>query len=169
MAGDFGAKMGELANRVGKGDLVGSVVVDQVYAQKQHEDHSLSHPRGGGPSYLSQPLLDNRNDYLTRIARSILDDGGVEGMRSAMEDLAGDGGVARRAPVHWGDLRHSGHPSVTEDGQTVYDRAPYARRLTEEELRAKARLVPLPGPLLGYIWHHVEHHVHSPNWKGGIP
>lgn len=161
--------MDELAALVGKGELIGSVVVDQVYAQKQHEDHTLSHPRGGGPSYLSQPLLDNREKYLRQIAGSVLENGGTSGMQSAMEDLAGEGGVARRAPVHWGDLRRSGHPSVTSDGQTVYDRPPYARRLSEEELRAKARLVPLPGPLLGYIWHHVEHHVHPPNWQGGVP
>jgi hypothetical protein len=167
MSGNFGERMDELARLVGSGDLVGSVVVDQVYAQRQHEDLNQKHPKGGQAKYLSQPLLDNRNDYLNRVARTILEDGGTGGMRAAMEDLAGQGGVERRAPVLWGDLRRSGHPIVTSDGRTVYDRAPHARRLSEEELRAKARLIPLPGPLLGYIWHHVEHHVGAPPRHGG--
>jgi hypothetical protein len=164
--GDFAAKMDELSALVGDGKLIGTVVVDQVYAKYQHEGLDLRHPRGGLPKYLSQPLLDNRNDYLKRVADSILRDGGKDGMRSAMEDLAGDGGVGTRAPVLWGDLRRSGHPIVESDGTKVYDRPPHARRLTEEELRAKARLIPLPGPLLGYIWYHVEHHTEPPHHGG---
>lgn len=154
--------MRELAARIGSGDLTGRVVVDQVYAKMQHEDLTLRHPRGGEPRYLAQPLLDHRDDYLRGIARTVLEDGGTDGMRTAVEDLAGQGGVATHAPVLWGDLRRSGHPSVTSGGATVYDRAPLARRLSEEELAAKARLIPLPGPLLGYIWYHVEHHVGAP-------
>lgn len=160
--------MRELRARVDSDDLTGRVEVDQVYAKKQHEDLTLRHPRGGGPRYLGQPLLDNRDDYLERIARTVLDDGGVAGMRSAMDDLAGSGGVLTHAPVLWGDLRRSGHPSVLSGSRLVYDREPLARRLTEEELRAKARLIPLPGPLLGYIWHVVEGHIHPANWKGGV-
>ena len=57
-----------------------------------------------------------------------------------MEDLAEDGGVASHAPVEFGDLRDSGHPSVTEDGRTVYDREPRQGRLSPEELKAKYRL-----------------------------
>ena len=162
--GDFAARISELRARVGRGPLVGTVVVDQVYAKFQHEDLTLKHPRGGQARYLGQPLLDNRNDYLERIAKTMLEDGGVDGMRSAVEDLAGEGGVMTHAPVLWGDLRRSGHPMVTSDGHPVYDRAPLARRLSEEELAAKARLIPLPGPLLGYIYYHVEHHPH----RGGV-
>jgi hypothetical protein len=164
--GDFAERINELRSRT-RGDLEGRVVVDQVYAKFQHEDLSLRHPRGGQARYLSQPLLDNRDDYLERIARTVLEDGGTDGMRSAMEDLAGSGGVMTHAPVLWGDLRRSGHPSVMSDGHTVYDRAPLARRLSEEELDAKARLIPLPGPLLGYIWYHVEHHHTGPPHHGG--
>lgn len=159
--------MDELAALVGGGALTGSVVVDQVYAKYQHEVLDLRHPRGGQAKYLSQPLLDNRSDYLNRIARTVLRDGGKEGMQSSMEDLAGDGGVGTRAPILWGDLRRSGHPIVESDGLKVYDRPPHARRLTEEELRAKARLIPLAGPLLGYIWYHVEHHTGPPPHHGG--
>jgi hypothetical protein len=168
VSGDFAAKMDELAERVGSGKLIGDVVVDQIYAKYQHESLDLRHPRGGQAKYLSQPLLDNRDDYLRRIARTVLDDGGVEGMRSSMEDLAGEGGVSSRAPVLWGDLRRSGAPSVTSDGTEVYARPPHARRLSEQELRDKASRIPLPGPLLGYIWWHVEHHAHPPNYHGGV-
>ena len=167
MAGDFGEKMDDLSRIVGNGPLLGSVVVDQIYAKYQHEGLDLKHPRGGQAKYLSQPLLDNRDDYLRRVADTILDDGGKKGMESAMEDLSGTGGVATHAPVLWGDLRRSGHPSVHSDGAMVFDRPPGARRLTEQELRDKARRIPLPGPLLGYIWWHVEHHAHPPNYHGG--
>jgi hypothetical protein len=167
VSGDFAERMSELADIVGSGKLAGTVVVDQVYAKYQHESLNLQHPHGGEAKYLSQPLLDNRNDYLERVARTILEDGGREGMRSAMEDLAGSGGVGTRAPILWGDLRRSGHPIVTSEGHVIYDRAPHARRLTEEELHAKARLIPLPGPLLGYIWYHVEHHTGRPPHHGG--
>jgi hypothetical protein len=159
--------MDELQQLVGSGDLEGSVVVDQIYAKYQHEGLDLKHPRGGQAKYLSQPLLDNRNGYLERISVTVLEDGGKRGLSDSMEDLATTGGVESHAPVLWGDLRRSGHPSATEDGHPYFDRPPAARRLTEEELRAKARLIPLPGPLLGYIYWHVEHHAHPPNWHGG--
>lgn len=61
-------------------------------------------------------------------------------MEEAVEDLAEDGGVATHAPVEYSDLRDSGHPSVTEDGVTVFDREPRQHRLSEDELKAKYRL-----------------------------
>lgn len=167
MAGDFHRRIDELLSNVGSGVLVGRVVVDQVYAKYQHERLDLQHPRGGHAKYLERPLFDNSGTYLRRIADSVLSDGGKEGMIKSMEDLAGDGGVATEAPVLWGDLRRSGHPIVEDDERPIYDRPPLSRRLTEEELRAKGRLLPLPGPLLGYIWWHVEGHTSPPN-HGGV-
>jgi hypothetical protein len=61
-------------------------------------------------------------------------------MEEAVEDLAESGGVASHAPLEYGDLRDSGHPSVTEGEATIYDRAPRQGRLTEDELKAKYRL-----------------------------
>jgi hypothetical protein len=69
----------------------------------------------------------------------VLEDGGVPAMIDAMEALAGDNGVASHAPVELGDLRASGHPTVTSDGHSVYDRAPRQHRLTEEELKLKSK------------------------------
>lgn len=165
MADTFELRMQMLIDESGPGDLTGHVVVDQVYAHYQHEGLNLHHPRGGEALYLQRPLYDDRFVMLEQIARSVIPDGGKQGVEQAMEHLSDQ--VEITAPVEWGDLRRSGHPFVDEDGVIIYDRPPKARRLTEEELKAKARLTPMPGALLGYIWYHVEGHRHPPNYKGG--
>lgn len=156
MAGDFAERMDELSHLVGEGTLTGSVTVDQVYAHVQHEDLTFNHPHGGHALYLQQPLMDKHEGYLRKIADRLLEDGPVPAMAEAMEDLAEDGGVAVHAPLDFGDLRESGHPEVTSNGETVYDRAPRQHRLTEEELRAKsrARWPELPDRLKGWIYWH---------------
>lgn len=140
MASTFGERINELKERVGHGDLTGSVVVDQRYAAIQHNSLDFNHPRGGQALYLQQPLMEHHESYLHKIADGILNDGGKRALIDAMEDLAGEGGVAHYAPVEWHDLRDSGHPSVTEDGRTVYDRQPRQHRLSDAELKAKYRL-----------------------------
>jgi len=62
----------------------------------------------------------------------------IDAMRDNMEVLSQQ--VYEQSPVEFGDLRDSGHPVVTQGGVTVYDRAPRARRLSEDELRAKGKL-----------------------------
>jgi hypothetical protein len=140
VAGTFADRIDVLKAMVGTGDLVGKVVVDQVYARYQHEGLDLRHPRGGQALYLSQPLLENHSRYLQAYADRLLEDGGVGAMVESMENLAEDGGVAVRAPVLYANLRASGRPSVVSDGRTVYDRPPRQHRLSEEELRALYRL-----------------------------
>lgn len=140
MSGDFTTRLDEVAERVGKGSLTGMVEVDQIYAQWQHEGLDFRHPRGGQALYLQQPLMDHHADYLQRIADGVLDDGGKDAMREVVEDLAEDGGVATHAPLEFGDLRDSGHPTVTDDGAVIYDRPPRQHRLSDEELKAKYRL-----------------------------
>ena len=136
MAGTFAERIDVLSEMVGHGDLTGSVVVDQLYAQIQHEHLEYRHPRGGQALYLQAPLMEHYDGYLGEIARTVLDDGGKEAMKAAVEDLAEDGGVATRAPVLYANLRASGHPSVTDNGERVYDRPPRQHRLTEDELKA---------------------------------
>lgn len=136
MAGDFGDRIDLLLERVGAGDLTGKVETDQIYAKIQHESADFSHPHGGQAFYLSQPLMDHKDRYLQHYADEVLKDGGGHAMAENMEDLAEEGGVATHAPVLYSNLRASGHPSVTSDGKTVYDRAPRQHRLTEEELKA---------------------------------
>lgn len=121
---------------VGSGDLVGSVVVDQVYAAYQHNGLDFVHPRGGQALYLSQPLLDHKDAYLQSYADRLLEDGGESSLIESMEDLAEDGGVATHAPILYANLRASGAPSVVSDGVTIYDRPPRQHRLSEDELKA---------------------------------
>jgi len=137
MSGTFSARIGELRRRVGGGKLAGTVEVDQVYARYQHERMDLHHPRGGGPKFLERPLMAGYRDYLGDYARTVLGDGGQPAMRRGAEHLSDQ--VELSAPAEFGDLRRSGHPTVTQGGRTVYDRPPKQRRLSEEELRAKGR------------------------------
>ena len=157
MASTFGDRIDELKAMVGTGDLTGKVVVDQRYAAVQHNSLDFRHPRGGQALYLSQPLLDNHSRYLQAYADRLLEDGGEPSLAECMEDLAEDGGVATRAPVLYSNLRASGHPSVTSDGVTVYDRPPRQHRLSEEELKALYRLHhPVPSRFterqLRFLW-----------------
>jgi hypothetical protein len=80
--------------------------------------------------------MENYPEYFAAIAATVLEDGGEAAMIHSTEDLAGDGGVATRAPVLWWNLRRSGHPFVTSDGAIVYDRAPEQEYLTEDQLKA---------------------------------
>lgn len=148
MAGTFDERTRLLGDIVGGGRLTGRVVVDQVYAQPIHEGvwatgplaGHANHPRHGGEQqFLTRPLVEGHPGYLQRLADRALRPGGLhDGMRDSMEDLAGE--VARRAPIEFGDLRGSGHPIVTDEGATVYDRPPVVPRLSREELAAKGRL-----------------------------
>lgn len=136
--GEFGARVDELIKQVGTGNLEGKVTVDQVYAQYQHEDLSLRHPGGGQAKYLEKPLMQDHPKYLQRIASEVLDRGPEPAMERAMEDLSQS--VYDLAPIEFGDLKASGHPTVDDDGRTVYDRPPMMRRLTEEEIDIKRGL-----------------------------
>jgi hypothetical protein len=157
VAGTFGDRIDELKAMVGTGDLTGTCVVDQLYAQVQHEELTFNHPRGGQALYLQAPLLENYPHYLQTYADRLLEDGGEQAIVDAMEDLAEDGGVATRAPVLYSNLRASGHPMVDSDGVTVYDRPPRQHRLSEEELKALWRLHhPVPSKYtakqLRFLW-----------------
>jgi hypothetical protein len=134
----FDAAMARLSERIGHGNVKGSVEVDQVYARYQHEGLDFNHPRGGQAKYLEQPLFANVALYMQDIAAQVLTRGPVAGMSDAMEDLSGE--VFDKAPIEFLDLRASGHPVVTQGGAVVYDRAPMQARLTEEQLRLKGKM-----------------------------
>jgi hypothetical protein len=138
MTGTFSERIAELRHLVGDGQrLTGSVVVDQVYSHRQHEDLSYRHPRGGSAKFLEKPLMDGYRDYLEDYARTVLSDGGQPAMKRSVEHLSD--AVETTAPREWGDLLKSGHPSVEQGGRTIYDRAPKVGRLSKEELKAKSR------------------------------
>lgn len=139
MAGDFGERIDELIGLMDGGeDLVGHVEIDQVYAAYQHEGLDLRHPRGGQAKFLEGPLFEGVDSTLSEVAGSFLHDGGLEGMSDAVEDLSTR--AEALTPVEFHDLADSGHPSVTVGDAVVYDRPPVVPRLTEEQLKAKARL-----------------------------
>lgn len=134
MSSSFFDRIDELAARVGDGQLVGSVEVNQLYAKFQHEGLDLNHPKGGQAKFLETPLYDHAAEAMQNIADDVLDSGPEKPMIANVEALSGR--VEKLAPVDIGNLRESGHPVVTSGDTTVYDRPPVQRRLTEDELKA---------------------------------
>ncbi|MGH3503714.1 MAG: hypothetical protein ACRDQA_22890 [Nocardioidaceae bacterium] len=135
--GTFFRRVNDLLAETPKESIKGVVKVDQVYAHYQHAHPEFRHPDGGKAFYLRDPLFHNVDDYLDRLGDSALDadEGLGDAMIENMEGLSRE--VFEQAPMEFGDLRASGHPSVEVDGQTVYDRPPNTARLTEEDLKAK--------------------------------
>lgn len=139
MPGDFFDRIDELIHETGEERVVGTVEVDQVYARYQHEGIDFKHPRGGQAMYLKQPMVDLADEHLRRLAKHVLEPGGIaDGMREVVEQVARD--VHDLAPREFDDLRNSAHPTVVKDETTTFDRPPLVPRLTEEELREKDRL-----------------------------
>jgi hypothetical protein len=137
MPSTFTARMKELSAMVGSGRLAVQVTFDQAYAHRQHEDLTLKH-KIGGAKYLERALFDNIPEYMELIARSVLRDGPRGGMILVAEDLASK--ASDNAPKRLRGpnvLSKSAHPVVTDDGTVVYDRAPVAARLTEQEIAAR--------------------------------
>lgn len=94
----------------------------------------LRHPNGGQAKFLETALHTHANTYLETIAAQILEGGAVEAMTDAVEQLDDDS--ASLTPKEATVLARSGHPTVTDNGAVVYDRAPEVPRLSEAELRA---------------------------------
>lgn len=100
---------------------------------------TLHYKNGGGAKYLERPWLDAQEHMMKRFADGLLE---PHGLQDAAIEVAEDGArmVLTNAPVEFGDLRESGHPTVEVDGAVVYDRPPVAPRLSEAELKAKGHL-----------------------------
>lgn len=124
--GSFFQRIEELAEQVGYEDLIGEVEVNQHYALDQHENMNYEHPRGGGPHFLRDPLLQNHQVYLEAVARKLLEGGGPEAMAESMEHLSSL--LDPAAPVdedpNYIRLRRSGNPKVIDAGIEVYNRPP---------------------------------------------
>lgn len=135
-----------MLSEIGEGHLEGSVEVDQAYAQYQELTDHLRHPLGGKAHALGDSLYLNSDRYMQTLADNAITEEGSDlesAMADNMEHLSGEYYV--HAPWEFGDLRGSGHPTVTSDGDTVYDRPPNIHRLSPEELREKAELKRLFG------------------------
>jgi hypothetical protein len=51
--------------------VIGRVTFSTPYAQKQHEDLTLNHPKGGKAKYLEEPLTSEAARYTKTIADTI--------------------------------------------------------------------------------------------------
>lgn len=133
----FAEGVKELDELVGRGKLTGKLVVDQIYAKYQHERLDLRHPRGGSARFLAGPLFTNHRSYLERLAKAALTGELERAMLDCVESL--NGSMSAAAPINHNNLRRSGSPRVTSEGQLVAYREPQQRRLTEQELKALRR------------------------------
>jgi hypothetical protein len=139
--GDFAERIDELADLVGRGPLVGTVNVDQVYAAVQHEGYWVSGPLAGHHihrgrlKYLEGPLLGHASQYMGEIADRLLSEGPDDAMIDNVKNLVTQ--VLVNAPVELDNLRRSASGRVTSDGDTIFDQPAEVPRLSREELRAE--------------------------------
>lgn len=142
MAGTFGDRLSELAERVGDGLLRGQVVVDQAYAQNQHESSWFKHPEGGKAYFLRDPLFSQMQGDYQDLADAVLNEDDNKTLADVMADNMErlSAAVYEQAPLDFGDLKASGHPMVMDGEETVYDRKPNVHRLSPEELKIKGEV-----------------------------
>lgn len=149
MASSFFERIDHLSSEVGHGLLKGTVSVNQVYSAPQERGFwetgpnagvvIRNHPGGGGIEFLRNSLYEPIDAHMGKLAEHAITEEGSE-IRKGMEDVVEDisRGVFERAPIEFGDLKASGHPTVTDEGEVVYDRPPNVGRLSRDDLRAKA-------------------------------
>lgn len=131
----------QLIDRTCGPDVVASVVVDQVYAQMQHEALEFRHPRGGMAKYLEIPMFQKAPFWLENFAQHLLLKQGTAENRWAahvgrpLRDV-----VKTHAPVEFGDLRASASLRVTAGGEVVVEEPARQPRLTGAELDGKDEL-----------------------------
>lgn len=147
MPGTFLARTEELKGRVGDGVMHFDVSVEQLYAIPQEAGYwenflgkhgfKTLHPRHGGMiGALGYSLHEMADHFLEDCAdRLMLPDGLFTAFVSGSEDLCA--AYSLNAPVEWGNLRLSGHPTVADNSVTVYDRPPICPPLSREELDAQ--------------------------------
>lgn len=128
-------RLDQLARNVGDGTLTGRYWVDQRYAAYQHVHKHLRHPRGGGPGYVSSPLLARHGAWYRGIAAGFLHGHAVVRMAQSLEDL--DRQVTALAPVDLNNLRQSGSIAVLANGRPVYVRRAFVARLPDTNRRRR--------------------------------
>lgn len=128
----------QLIDRTGGPTVKGTVVVDQVYAQDQHESLDYLHPHGGGAKYLENPMFEHAAGRIQQFADRFLNArrstasvwGGV-----VCQPLIRD--VEQHAPRKQQDLRFSAGLTVREGGSTVLVIPPKIPRLNDAALDIK--------------------------------
>lgn len=131
----------QLIDNTGGPDIKASVVVDQVYAELQHEALEFRHPRGGRAKYLESPMFEGHRNWIQAFAEHLLLKQGTAERRWAvhvgrpLRDV-----VKKNAPVEFGDLRQSASLRVTAGGTVVLDEPAEQPRLSDASLEAKDHL-----------------------------
>lgn len=134
-ADEFVQRIDELSQQVGTGRITAGCLVDQIYAQNQHQNMTFHHTVGRS-HYLGGPMLENQAYLMMRIAQSIIDEGGSHLKREMInvaDTLAGY--VFKHAPrdPDVGDvLANSGSPYVVDGGIEIYRRPPVRPREHED-------------------------------------
>jgi hypothetical protein len=119
-----------LIDSIGHGDIVSKCIVDQVYAQRQHEELTWKHPHGGRAKYLEVPLFENSTKVVQIVAEHFLTQTGSniqQGMVEVSEMMSQ--WVVDNAPRLEDELENSGHPQVFDNGIPIYDRTPKVPRI----------------------------------------
>lgn len=130
-------RIDQLIRRTSGPEVVATVVVDQVYAEIQHEALEFAHPRGGQAKYLEEPLISGMPGRMRDVAAGLLDEDETAVGLWASAGRSVKDAVRENAPREFGDLGNSAALTVEEGGaQRVYE-PPIQRRLTEQELDAK--------------------------------
>lgn len=139
MAGDFQERIDYLKLLIGTGKIEGSVRIDQVYAQYQHEGIHLKHRQGGKSHFLTDPLLSNFPRYFDRLARNLYH---FEGIRKSMLENMNDlnDQAYDQAPKYFRDLAWSGEVRIKEGGRFVVKIPAPVQRLTKPQYRMKSKL-----------------------------
>lgn len=128
IGGSFDERMAYLSDAVGYGILTAECVVDQPYAQIQHENEQYNH-RVGRSHYLGGPLLENAVELVADLAWAAIKSHGSD-LENEMVNVAErmSGYVFVNAPKDTTLLSTSAHPSVTDAGVVIYDRPPISPR-----------------------------------------
>lgn len=127
--GTFVERIEDLKHQMGRGHISAHCVVDQAYAQNQHQTVTFVHHHGGRAFYLGAPLMENWMVLFARIAEKCITVTGTD-VESAMIETAEwmAQAVFENAPRKISELATSGHPFVLRDGAIVYDRPPISPR-----------------------------------------
>lgn len=133
--GSFVQRIAILRDNVGGGSLVGSIVIDQVYARYQHERH-LHHPRGGRSKFLTTGLTTTGPRAFQTMANQVLRGSLNIAMARGTENVVK--AVRALEPREFGDMANSATVKVTDRGRVVYTRRGMPR-LSEAQIRAKRR------------------------------
>lgn len=129
----------DLIERTGGPAVKSRVLVNQPYAQDQHETLFYRHAGGGQAKYLEEPLFANTPRRLQKFADRLLMRGRLEADRTwhehVGEPLIAD--VRKLAPRLFGDLAESAAVTTYVGGRVAHKTLPVRRRLTQRELDIK--------------------------------